>query len=173
MGHPGIRRDDPDYYSLYIMNYILGGGGFVSRLLDKIRDDMGLAYDVHSYFSANKFGGSFQVGMETKNKTAKTAIDEADKIIEQIRTEPVTDAELQDAKDYITGSFPRRMDTNSKIAELLAQVEFFNLGLDYFDMYGREINKVTKDDVIRVARKYLHPADQYVVVVGKLKEAGL
>ena len=173
MGHPGIRRDDPDYYSLYIMNYILGGGGFVSRLLDKIRDDMGLAYDVHSYFSANKFGGSFQVGMETKNKTAKTAIDEADKIIERMRTEPVTDAELQDAKDYITGSFPRRMDTNSKIAELLAQVEFFNLGLDYFDMYGREINKVTKDDVLRVARKYLHPADQYVVVVGKLKEAGL
>ncbi len=173
MGHPGIKREDPDYYSLYIMNYILGGGGFVSRLLDKIRDDMGLAYDVHSYFSASKYDGSFVVGMETKNSTAKTAIDEADKIIETMRTQPVTDSEIQDAKDYITGSFPRRMDTNSKIAELLAQVEFFNLGLDYFDMYEREITKVTKEDVLRVAKKYLHPNNQYVVVVGNLKEAGM
>lgn len=173
MGHLGIKRSDPDYYAVYVMNYILGGGGFVSRLLDKIRDDMGLAYDVHSYFLASKDGGSFQLGMETKNSSAKVAIAEADKIMEGMRAQPVTDSELQDAKDYITGSFPRRMDTNSKIAELLAQVEFYNLGLDYFDMYGREIEKVTKDDVLRVAKKYLHPDNQYIIVVGNLKQAGM
>ncbi|HEX9860618.1 MAG TPA: pitrilysin family protein [Nitrospirota bacterium] len=173
MGHVGISREDPDYYALYVMNYALGGGGFASRILDKIRDDMGLAYSAYSYFMAQKYDGSFQVGMETKNESARTAIDETLKLIEKMKAEGVTDAELQDAKDYITGSFPRRQDTNSKIADLLAQVEYYNLGLDYFDMYQREIDKVTKDDVIRVARKYLHPDNIYVVVVGDLKKAGM
>jgi len=171
MGHVGVRREDPDYYSLYVMNYILGGGGFVSRIMDKIRDDMGLAYSAYSYFMPSKYGGSFQVGMETKNKTARQAVDEALKIMGKIREETVTDAELKDAKDYITGSFPRRQDTNAKIAELLTQVEYYNLGLDYFDMYEREINKVTKDDVLRVAKKYLHPDNLYIVVVANQKEA--
>lgn len=173
MGHLGISREDPDYYALYVMNYALGGGGFASRILDKIRDDMGLAYSAYSYFMAQKYGGSFQVGMETKNESAKTAIDETLKLVEKMKTEGVTDAELQDAKDYITGSFPRRQDTNSKIADLLAQVEYYNLGLDYFDMYQREVSKVTKDDVLRVAGKYLHPDNIYVVVVGDLKKAGM
>lgn len=173
MGHLGISREDPDYYSLYVMNYVLGGGGFASRILDKIRDDLGLAYSAYSYFPAQKFGGSCQVGLETKNESAKLAIDETLKLIEQMRMDGATDAEIQDAKDYITGSFPRRQDTNAKIADLLTQVEYYNLGLDYFDMYQREIEKVTKDDVLRVARKYLHPDNIYVVVVGDLKKAGM
>jgi zinc protease len=172
MGHPGINRENPDYYRLYVMNYILGGGGFASRILDKIRDDMGLAYSAYSYFGANKYQGSYMVGLETKNQSAKTAIDETLKIIDNIRKEPVTDKELQDAKDYITGSFPRKMDTNSKIAELLAQVEFYNLGLNYFEMYEREITKVTKEDILDAAKKYLHPDNIYIIEVANLKEAG-
>ncbi len=154
------------------MNYILGGGGFASRILDKVRDDMGLAYSAYSYFIANKYQGCYMAGLETKNQSAKTAIDETLKIIENMRKEPVTDKELQDAKDYITGSFPRKMDTNSKIAELLTQVEFYNLGLNYFEMYEREITKVTKEDVLEVAKKYLHPDNIYIIEVANLKEAG-
>ncbi|MBI5190749.1 MAG: insulinase family protein [Nitrospirae bacterium] len=172
MGHLGVRREDPDYYKLQVMNYILGGGGFVSRILDKIRDDMGLAYSAYSYFGPRKFDGEFTAGLETKNESAKLAIDETLNLVEQMRAEPVTDKELQDAKDYITGSFPRKTDTNAKIAGLLTQVEFFNLGLDYFDTYEREVMKVTKEDVQDVARKYLHPDNLYIVVVGKLKEVG-
>ena len=173
MGHPGVNRENPDYYKLYVMNYILGGGGFASRILDKVRDDMGLAYSAYSYFNANKYQGSYMAGLETKNQSAKTAIDETLKIIENIRKEPVTDKELQDAKDYITGSFPRKMDTNSKIAELLTQVEFYNIGLNYFEMYEREITKVTKEDVLEAARKYLHPDNLYIIEVANLKEAGV
>jgi zinc protease len=173
MGHLGVTRENPDYYKLYVMNYILGGGGFASRILDKIRDDMGLAYSAYSYFSASKYNGVYTVGLETKNKSAKLAIDETIKIIENIRQAPVSDKELQDAKDFITGSFPRKIDTNSKIAELLTQVEYYNLGLDYFETYEREILKVTKQDVLDVAKKYLHPDKMYIVVVGNLKEAGM
>jgi zinc protease len=172
MGHIGVNRENPDYYKLYVMNYILGGGGFASRILDKIRDDMGLAYSAYSYFGANKYQGSYTVGLETKNQSAKTAIDETLKIIENMKKEQVTDKELQDAKDYITGSFPRKMDTSSKIAELLAQVEFYNLGLNYFEMYEREITRVTKEDILESAKKYLHPDNIYIIEVANLKEAG-
>ena len=173
MGHLGVTRENPDYYTLYVMNYILGGGGFVSRILDKIRDDMGLAYSAYSYFMPGKYDGSWTAGMQTKNKTVKEAIDETIKIIKNMQKAPVTDKELQDAKDYITGSFPLKTDTNSKIAQLLAQVEFYNLGLNYFEVYEREIKKVTKEDVLKAAQKYLHPDDMYIVVVGNLKEAGI
>lgn len=173
MGHLGVTRENPDYYTLYVMNYILGGGGFVSRILDKIRDDMGLAYSAYSYFDAQKYNGSWTAGMQTKNKTVKEAIDETIKIIKNMQKAPVTDKELRDAKDYITGSFPLKTDTNSKIAQLLAQVEFYHLDLNYFEMYDREIRKVTKEGILKAARKYLHPDNIYIVVVGNLKEAGI
>jgi zinc protease len=173
MGHLGVTRENPDYYTLYVMNYILGGGGFVSRILDQIRDNMGLAYSAYSYFGARKYSGDYTVGMQTKNDTAKTAIDETLKIIENMKAEPVSDKELQDAKDYIFGSFAGKMDTNAKIAGLLAQVEYYNLGLNYFEVYYNAINKVTKDDVLKAAQKYLHPHKMDIVVVGNLKEAGI
>jgi zinc protease len=173
MGHRGVNRENPDYYSLLVMNYALGGGGFASRILDKIRDDMGLAYSAYSYFSPSKYDGMYVVGMETKSESVKLAIQETLKLVEEMREDGVTDQELQDAKDYITGSFPRRQDTNSKIAGLLTQVEYYNLGLDYFDMYEREVKKVTKEDVLRVARQYLHPDDIYIVVVADLDAVGL
>jgi zinc protease len=173
MGHIGVTRENPDYYTLYVMNYILGGGGFVSRILDQIRDNMGLAYSAYSYFDPRKYSGDYTVGMQTKNATAKTAIDETLKIIENMKAKPVSDKELQDAKDFIFGSFARKMDTNSKIAGLLSQVEFYNLGLNYFEVYYNAINKVTKDDVLKAAQKYLHPDKMDIVVVGNLKEAGI
>lgn len=173
MGHLGITRENPDYYTVYVMNYILGGGGFASRILDQIRDNMGLAYSAYSYFGAQRYSGDYTVGIQTKNATAKTAIDETLKIIKNMKAAPVSDKELQDAKDYISGSFALKMDTNAKIADLLTQVEYYNLGLNYFEVYYNAINKVTKDDVLKAAQKYLHPNKMDIVVVGNLKEAGI
>jgi zinc protease len=173
LGHLGIKRDNPDYYAVSVMNYILGGGGFASRLMDNIRDNKGLAYDVHSTFSANKYSGSFQAGLQTKNESANTAIEETLKEMERIRTEQVTDKELDDAESYLTGSFPLRIDSNRKIAGFLTSVELYGLGLDYVDNYRKFIEAVTKDDIQRVARKYLNTTNYVLVVVGDLQKAAL
>ncbi|MBI5633992.1 MAG: insulinase family protein [Nitrospirae bacterium] len=173
LGHLGISRDNPDYYAITVMNYILGGGGFSSRLMDNIRDNKGLAYDVHSYFSANRLSGSFQAGLQTKNESANIAIEEVLREMERIRTEPVSDKDLQDAKSYLTGSFPLRIDSNSKIAGFVLAVEFHSLGLDYVDKYPLLINAVTKEDILRVARKYLDTKNYVLVVVGNMDKIKL
>jgi zinc protease len=173
LGHLGIKRENPDYYAVSVMNYILGGGGFASRLMDNIRDEKGLAYDVHSYFSAKKYAGMFEAGLQTKNSSANIAIDEIVKEMKKIRTEPVSDKELADAKSYLTGSFPLRVDTNDKIAGFLVGVEFYDLGLDYIDKYKNYINSVSTADVLRVAKKYLHPEEFVLVVVGDMEKASL
>ena len=173
LGHLGISREDPEYYAALVMNYILGGGGFASRLMDNIRDNRGLAYDVHSSFSASKYGGSFQAGLQTKNDSANLAIEEILKEMERIRTEPVTDKELEDAKSYLTGSFPLRIDSNSKIAGFNLAVEYYGLGLDYVDKYPAIINAVTKEDILRVAKKYLDTRNYVLVVVGDMEKAKL
>jgi len=173
MGHLGISRGNPDYYAVMIMNYILGGGGFSSRLMDNIRDNKGLAYDVHSMFSAQKEPGAFTVGIQTKNESANDVIAEVFKEIRRIQTEPVSDSELADAKAYLTGSFPLRMDTYAKIAGMLASIEIYNLGLDYPQKYPGLINSVTKEDILRVAKKYLHPDRMVIVVVANQERAKL
>lgn len=173
LGHLGISRDNPDYYAVSVMNYILGGGGFASRLMDNIRDNKGLAYDVHSYFSANKFGGSFQAGLQTKNESANAAIDEVLREMERMRNEPVSSRELQDAKSYLTGSFPLRIDSNSKIANFALAVEFYNLGLDYVDKYPSLIHAVTQEDILMVAKKYLDTTNYVLVIVAKMEKTGL
>jgi zinc protease len=173
LGHRGVSRQNPDFYALSVMNYILGGGGFASRLMDNIRDNKGLSYDVHSSFSADRYAGSFRVVLQTKNRSANTAIGEILREMERIEGQPVSDKELADAKAYLTGSFPLRLDSNSKMASYLTAVEYYGLGLDYVSRYPKLINAVTKEDIERVARKYLNTKDFVLVVVGNLKEAAL
>jgi zinc protease len=166
LGHLGISRENPDYYAVMIMNYILGGGGFSSRLMDNIRDNRGLAYDVHSSFAAQKEPGSFRVWVQTKNESANQAIEEIFAELKRIRTELVSEKELTDAKAYLTGSFPLRMDTSAKIAGMMTSVEIYNLGLDYPQKYPNLINAVTREDILRVAKKYLDPDRIIIVVLG-------
>ena len=172
MGHEGVTRGNPDYYAIQVMNNILGGGGFSSRVVDSIRNERGLAYSVYTYFNADKSHGTFQFVMQTKNDSAREAMRIAREEIERIRREPVSEQELNDAKDYLTGSFPLRLDTNRKVANFLAQVEFFQLGLDYPDRYGDFIRKVTREDVLRVAKRYLQPEKLITVVVGNQNKIG-
>ena len=173
LGHVGVSRNNPDYYAISVMNYILGGGGFESRLMQNVRVERGLAYDIHSFFDPNKYGGIFEVGVQTKNDTAITAIDEILKEIKEIRTDPVTDPELSGAKAFLIGSFPLRLETGSRIASFLIAVEYYALGLDYIDKYHDYISRVTRDDVLRVARRYLDPENYVLVVVADQKKTGL
>jgi zinc protease len=173
MGHVGISRENPDFYAVVVMNYILGGGGFSSRLMDNIRDNKGLAYDVRSGFSAQKDPGAFKVTIQTKNESANEVIYETQKEIRRIQKELVSEKELADAKAYLSGSFPLRMDTYAKIASMLTSIEIYNLGLDYPKKYAALINGVTREDVRRVAREYLHPDKMVIVVVANLKKAKL
>lgn len=172
-GHMGISRDNPDYYAVSVMNYILGGGGFASRLMNVIRDEMGLTYSIYSSFSVNKEIGQFKVEVQTKNEAAKVVINEILNQINKIRTEPVLDQELEDAKAYLTGSFPRRLETSRRIADFLTAVEFYNLGDDYIKKYSEYINRVTKEDILRVAKKYLDIENYVFVVVGNQKNLNL
>lgn len=171
LGHAGVSRGNPDYYAVSVMNYILGGGGFESRLMQNIREEKGLAYDIHSFFDPSRYGGIFQVGLQTKNESANTAITEILKEIRRIRDEQVSDTELSDAKSFLTGSFPLRFETGSRIAGFLVAVEYYGLGLDYIDKYPSYINGVTKEDVQRVARKYLDPENYVLVVVADQQKA--
>ena len=173
IGHMGVSRDNPDYYRLSVMNYILGGGGFASRLMQNIREEKGLVYDIHSFFAANKYGGRFQVGLQTKNESANTAIEEILKEIEKIRSVPVSDMELSDAKSFLTGSFPMRIETSRRIAGFLVAVEYHGLGVDYIDNYPVYINGVTKEDVLKAAKKYLDPENITIVVVADQEKAAL
>ncbi|MGE5809147.1 MAG: M16 family metallopeptidase [Nitrospirota bacterium] len=173
MGNVGISRENPDFYACTIMNYILGGGGFTSRLMDNIRDNKGLAYDVHSGFNPQKDPGSFTVTIQTKNESANEVIAETLREIRRIQSEPVSEQELADAKAYLTGSFPLRMDTSAKIAGMLTAIEIYNLGLDYPQKYPSLINAVTREDVLRVAKKYLHPDNMVIVVVADQEKAKL
>ena len=173
LGHEGVPRSHPDYYAIQVMNYILGGGGFSARLMDSIRNQRGLAYSVYSLFGAEKYVGSFQVAMQTKNESAGEALRVAVAEIRRIREQGVTEEELQSAKDYLIGSFPLRLDTNQRVAGFLSQAEFFGLGLDYPERYPELIHKVSRDDALRVARRYLQPEKLIIVVVADQAKAGL
>jgi zinc protease len=173
IGQQGVSRENPDYYALSVMNYILGGGGFASRLTEVIRNKRGLAYAVDSFFDPGRYPGSFQIVLQTKNATAREAIAICRQQMEVIRKEPVSDKELKAAKKYLVGSFPMRFDTQSKLVNFLSQVEYYHLGLDYPARYPSIISGITKEQVLRVARKYLDPDKAILVIVGNLTEAGM
>ena len=167
LGHLGIARTDPDFYPVTVMNYILGGGGFASRLMTTIRDNRGLVYGISSGFDAKRYPGAFSVSLQTKTASAGEAIRAVRDELARMRADGVTDAELDAAKEYLAGSFPLRFETNAKLARLLGLVEFHGLGLRYFEDYPRAIRAVTRDDVRRVAAARLDPERAVLVVVGK------
>ncbi len=167
LGNLGITRNNPDFYALQVMNYLLGGGGFVSRLMDDIRVNRGLAYSVSSSFSPGLEPGPFAVSLETKNATAGEAVARVVTQLRRMMAEPVTAEELKEAKSYLVGSFPRKMDSISKRAWLLGYVEVYGLGLDYPWRYPELVEHLTPEDIQKVAQKYLQPEKYLLVVVGK------
>lgn len=166
MGQPGVRRGDQDYFPLYVGNYILGGGGFVSRLTDEVREKRGLSYSVYSYFLPLRMPGPFMIGLQTKNAQR----DEALKIVHRVLLDFVangpTDNEIDAAKKNITGGFPLRLDSNSKIAENLAVIGFYGLPLTYLDDFIPHVEAVTADQIREAFRRRIRPDQMVTVIVG-------
>lgn len=171
VGHLGISRTNPDFYAVTVMNHILGAGGFSSRLMDSIRDKQGLAYGITSHYDTHAMPGSFWINLQTRTETTNQAINSVLSEMKAIREAPVTDQELAEAKAFLMGSFPLRLDSTAKMAQVLAQVEFYGLGLDYFSQYTTWIERVTKEDVQRVAQQYIDPQHYALVVVGSIAKA--
>ena len=173
LGHGGISRTNPDFYAVTVMNYVLGAGGFSSRLMDSIRDKQGLVYGIMSHFDARLMPGSFWINFQTRTEATNQAIQSVLSEIKSIREAPVSDQELSEAKSFLMGSFPLRLDSTAKLAQVLAQVEFYGLGFEYFSQYPKWIERVTKEDVQRVAKQYLNPQRYALVVVGNIAKAKL
>lgn len=166
VGQVGVARSDPDYFPLLLMNHVLGGGGFTSRLMKIIRTEGGLAYSVSSSFSSNRLPGPFQVILQTKVESAGEALALVHREIERLHHKGVTEEELEQAKAFLTGSFPLRLDSIAKLTSFLAQVEYFGLGDDYMERYAERVRAVTTDAVARAAREHLRPGRLVEVVVG-------
>jgi zinc protease len=129
-----------------------------------VREEGGLAYAVYSYANPARYGASFVVSAQTRTAEVPKVVEIMREELARMTREPVTERELKLAKDYLIGSFPLRFDTMAKLADVLGLVELYGLGLDYFTRYPKQIEQVTKDDVLRVAKQYLHP-DRYALVV--------
>ncbi len=163
---PGPSRDDPDFYALYVMNYLLGGGGFTSRLYEEVREKRGLAYSVYSYIAPYDHTAIIAGGAGTANARVVETIEVVRAEWRRMAEDGVTAEELADAKTYLTGSYPLRFTSSGGIADMLVGVQLDNLGRDYFDIRNGLIEAVTLDDINRVAAEWLDPDSLTIVVVG-------
>jgi zinc protease len=166
IGMPGIRRDDPDYFPLYVGNYILGGGGFVSRITDEVRSKRGLAYSAYSYFMPMKERGPFVIGLQTRRDQAGEALAVVRETLAGFLANGPTADELQKAQQNIVGGFALRIDSNRKIVENLAAIGFYQLPLTYLDDFSANVEKVTVDDIRRAFARHVDPARMVTVAVG-------
>ena len=168
LGRPAVRQVDPDYFPLAVASYVLGGGS-ASRLYARVRDEGGLAYAVYAYVSPGRYGASFAVSAQTRTTEVTKVLDIVREELVRMGRDPVTDAELGLAKDYLVGSFPLRLDTTAKVADFIVAVEEQGLGLDYADRYKAGVARVTAADVQRVSVRFFGPDAFSRVVVGATK----
>ena len=171
IGVPGLARNDPDYFPLYVGNYILGGGGFVSRLMKEVREKRGLAYSVYSYFIPLKQPGAFQIGLQTKKEQADDALQLVRSTLEEFIAKGPTEKELLAAKQNIVGGFPLRIDSNRKILEYLSIIGFYDLPLTYLDDFTRKVEQVTVAQVRAAFARHIDPKAMATVIVGAPIEA--
>jgi len=171
-GLNGFGRKDPDFIPAFVMNQILGGGGFASRLTEEVREKRGLAYSVYSYMQPLRHAATFGGGVATKNDAVKQSIDVIRGELERMAKDGPTEAELANAKSYLTGSFALRFDTNAKIANQLLWMLHEDMGIDYPSRRNALIEAVTMDDAKRAAKRLLKVDDLFITVVGKPKGLG-
>ena len=166
IGSAVMKRGDPDYFALTVGNYILGGGGFVSRLMEQVREKRGLAYSVYSYLTPLMQEGPYQAGLQTKKEQANEALALVRKIIADYVATGPTAKELRAAKDNLAGGFALRIDSNRKILDNLSAIGFYNLPLDYLDTWSAKVEKVSVEDIRRALKKHLKPEQFSTVIVG-------
>ncbi len=166
IGQPGYKRDDPDFFPLLVGNYILGGGGFVSRLTTEVREKRGLSYSVGSYFSPGLHAGAFTITLQTRPDQADEAVRVSRQVLQDFIANGVTDAELKAAKDFMQGGFALRIDSNGKLLDNVADIAWNGLPLDYLDTWVNQVGKVTAADIKAAFGRKLNPEKMVTVVVG-------
>ena len=164
---PGLRRDHPDFYAAYVLNHILGGGGFTSRLYREAREKRGLAYSIYSSLVPMDHAGMMWGGAATRNARVAETLDVVRAEWRRLAAGDLEDRELADAKAYLTGSYPLRFTSNRRIARMLVSLQLDGLGRDYLEKRNSLIEGVGRTDVVRVARELLAPESLTVVVVGR------
>jgi zinc protease len=166
VGQPGFKRDDPDFFALTVGNYILGGGGFVSRLTNEVREKRGLSYSVYSYFAPSMHAGAFTLGLQTRPDQADQALQVSRDVLAKFVAEGPTEAELQAAKSNLIGGFALRIDSNRKLLDNVANIAWNKLALDYLDTWTQQVEKVSLADIRAAFQRKLQPQAMATVVLG-------
>ncbi|MEQ1662785.1 MAG: pitrilysin family protein [Thiobacillus sp.] len=166
LGAVGMSRDDADFFPLFVGNYVLGGGGFDSRLMREVRDKRGYAYSAYSYFVPMTEAGPFQLGLQTKREQANDALKVARDTLRQFIAEGPSEADLTQARSNLTGGFPLRIDSNKKILDYLSMIGFYRLPLDYLDTWVARVNAVDVAAVKQAFARRINPEQLVTVVVG-------
>jgi zinc protease len=166
VGQPGLKRSDPDYFPLWVGNYILGGGGFNSRLYQQVREKRALSYSVYSFFVPLQQPGAFQIGLQTRGDQALEALAVVRRVLTDFVTDGPTAQELEGAKQNIIGGFALRIDSNRKIHDYLGVIGFYRLPLDYIDTFSAKVDAVTLEQIRDAFRRRIDPDHLATVVVG-------
>ncbi|MEO1086291.1 MAG: pitrilysin family protein, partial [Acidobacteriota bacterium] len=166
-GQPGIARDDPDYYAAHVANYVLGGGGFASRLYEEVREKRGLAYSVYSYLSPREHGPIVVGGVATRNAEMARTLDVIREEWTKLSEDGISAEELEDAVRYLTGSFVLNLSSSGRVADLLVAIQRHDLGIDFMDRRSAFYEALTLEEVNRVAGELFDPEALTVVVVGQ------
>ncbi len=166
LGMPSLQRGDPDYFALMVGNYVLGGGGFVSRLMNEVREKRGLTYGVSSSFQPMKQQGPFQISLQTKKEQTEEALKVTRDTLAAFLHEGPTESELKAAKDNMIGGFALHIDNNKKMLDNLATIGYYGLPLDYLDKWKDNVAKVTKEDVLAAFQRKLALDRMVTVIVG-------
>ena len=167
IGQPGYKRNDPDHFALTVGNYILGGGGFVSRLTTEVREKRGLSYAVGSYFAPALHAGAFTITLQTRPDQAAEAVQVSRQVLADFIAKGPTAEELKSAKDYLQGGFALQIDSNAKLLDNVANIAWNGLPLDYLDTWVEQIGKVTTEDIKAAFARTLQPEKMVTVVVGE------
>jgi zinc protease len=166
IGQPGYKRDDPDFFALTVGNYILGGGGFVSRLTHEVREKRGLSYSVYSYFAPGLHAGAFTLGLQTRPDQAAQAVKVSKDVVAEFVANGPLAAELKAAKDNLMGGFALRVDSNRKLLDNIANIAWNQLPLNYLDTWTQQIERVSAADIKSAFARKLQPQKMVTVVLG-------
>lgn len=166
MGMTAVTRSNPDYFPLLVGNYVLGGGGFVSRLMSEVREKRGLAYSVFSYFAPGKDAGIFQAGLQTKSDQAALALEVMSSSIAQFIADGPTQSELDAAKANLINGYPLRIDNNRKLLDNVSSIAWNNLPLDTMEVWTKQVEAVSLEQVKAAFQKYLAMDRMKIVVLG-------
>lgn len=166
IGQPGFKRSDPDFFALTVGNYILGGGGFVSRLTRQVRELRGLSYSVYSYFSPGLHAGSFTIGLSTRPDQADQAVGVVYDVLRDFVEKGPSEQELREAQQSLIGGFVLRLDSNARLLENVANIAWHDLPLDYLSTWSAQVERLSTADIRAAFARKVQPDRMVTLVLG-------